>query len=220
MFLSIPSTSVQLPHSAADQIYRRVAANQPAFLKNWAGSLNNWAYAASLTRGDWSPYDTKWFCSEKAVVREEKGDKKKEKRWPWVSPWSWMYSLSLGEVSPPHNRLKFFSGDKIMVATCSLSLCTALYIHPWPLLSVITQCVAKLRHPRALRPLSFDRGSKNILTCSLCLPPLPSHSLFPCSHWLVTFCHSIHPPPPLLPHPSLLHAQKTRLRSQKIPPVY
>lgn len=153
-------------------------------------------------------FDTKWICSEKDVVRERQRERKKRNDLEKV--------LGLGEFASLHILLKFFNVDKITVATCSLGLCTA-HIHPSPPFLIISRGVAKLKHPCSQRLFFPESGRKNILTCPVYLLTLPSQSVCPMFHCLVTFFHSIYPSYHSLLHSSFTHSfthTKTRLGSQ------
>lgn len=129
-----------------------------------------------------------------------------------------MYFLSLGEIAPLHIPLKYFNGDKITVATCSLSSCTTHYIHPCHPFLIISQGVAKLKHPCSYRLVFFSwvREQKYIKLSLHSIPSL-SFPMFPC---LVTFCLSIYPSLPSLLQSSftdsIKHNKKTCLSSQKM----
>lgn len=88
------------------------------------------------------------------------------------------YFLSLCAVEKLRHPLKLFSGDKIMVATCSLSICTAQYILPRYLFLITSQDMAKLRHPCTLR-LFFLRQEAKTYWLVDSIYTLPSLSVFP-----------------------------------------
>ena len=141
-------------------------------------------------------YDTKCFCFERAVVRDKKKRNDLEQ-----SPWSWMYFLSLGEIAPVHILLKFFNGDKILVATCSLGFTRRSHPSVPPFFNNFTRCCWAKTSLLPWAISSWVRKQKHI-DVSILFTLSSLFLSFPMFHCLVTFCLSIYPSLPSLLHSS------------------